>query len=524
MSVSFGYKSLTLAVVAGLAATTAQAAGLDRSGQDVTAFLQDGTYAEFVYTYIDADVAGHDNKVPGGAAVGNYVKGNATGDGAEAYDFFRFGVKADVNDRFSVGVLYDEPFGAAVQYHGDNNFVSQGATGTIQALTAGTALSTVPTQLLQLAGGALNSGNPQLEAFAKSEIKTQLENLVDSKVRPQVEATVKDKILQANPSLSDEMATAAAKNAVTDAMVEKAIADNNLTVTDALVNQTAEQIKRINNVANASEAQKGEGTNVEIRTHNVTGLFGVKLGEKRNFQIYGGPAAQRLNGEVHLRGIAYQGAQGYDAKISTDTAVGWVAGVAYSKPEIALKAALTYRSEIEHDTKIAEVFPAFGDAGVTTKNFSVALPESYNLDFQTGINPTTLLTAKVRYVPWSKFDIKPTTYTEKTGFPIVSYSDDQWVAEVGLGKKLNDKLAVSGSVGYDSGAGNPASTLGPIEGYWSLGLGAKYNVTPEWSVSVGGKYLKFGDATAHLPNGMTAGEFSDNDGFIAGVKLAYQAK
>lgn len=34
-----------------------------------------------------------------------------------------------------------------------------------------------------------------------------------------------------------------------------------------------------------------------------------------------------------------------------------MAGVAYSKPEIALKAALTYRSEIKHDTRMAEHLP-----------------------------------------------------------------------------------------------------------------------------------------------------------------------
>lgn len=39
--------------------------------------------------------------------------------------------------------------------------------------------------------------------------------------------------------------------------------------------------------------------------------------------------------------------------MSPDTAYGWMAGVAYSKPEIALKAALTYRSEIKHDTRMA---------------------------------------------------------------------------------------------------------------------------------------------------------------------------
>ncbi len=446
MSVSFDYKALSLAVVAGLAATTAQAAGLDRSGQDVTAFLQDGTYAEFVYTYIDADVAGHDNGVAGGAALGNYVKGNATGDSAEAYDFFRFGGKADVNDRVSVGVLYDEPFGAAVQYHGDNNFV-QKSSADVQA---GVVSSIV-------------SGTPAQQAQARQLIGAA---------------------------------------------------------------QLAE-----------AQGKVGEGTNVEIRTNNVTGLVGVKLGENRNFQVYGGPAVQRLNGEVHLRGIAYQGAQGYDARISTDTDFGWVAGVAYSKPEIALKAALTYRSEIEHESTIAEVFPlkqALGANPASARNFSVTLPESFNLDFQTGINPTTLLTAKVRYVPWSDFDIRPPAYGDAAErvygkqLPIVSYDKDQWSAEVGLGKRLSDRLAVSGSVGWDSGAGNPTTTLGPIEGYYSVGLGAKYDLTPQWSLAVGGKYLKFGDADAQIPpqvgTSALSGRFEDNDGFIAGVKLAYQAK
>ncbi len=499
MSSTFGYKALSLAVVSALAATSAHSAGLDRSGQDVTAFLQDGTYAEAVYTYIDADVSGHDNGVAAGAATNNYVQGKPTGDSAEDYDFFRFGVKGDLNDRFSVGVLYDEPFGAAVQYSGDNNFVADANSATV----AGVNLISS-----QLANSALPANVKQAVGRIASGITTPQQAQA-------VAAMLKNPTLLAQDSAITSLPAAQ--------QAELQVALSNPAIGQGLADAGA----KLDTVANNATALDGEGTNVEIRTNNVTALVGTKFGEKRNFQIYGGPAAQRLNGEVHLRGIAYQGATGYDAKISTDTSVGWVAGVAYSKPEIALKAALTYRSEIDHETTIAEVFPNVALRGLnpaTTKDFKVTLPESYNLDFQTGVNPTTLLTAKVRYVPWSDFNIKPTRYTEVTGLPIISYSDDQWSAEVGLGKRVSDRLALSGSVGWDSGAGNPVSTLGPIEGYWSLGLGAKYNVTPEWSVSVGGKYLKFGDATANLPNGMTAGEFSDNDGFIAGVKLAYQAK
>mgnify|MGYP002655432536 FL=1 len=460
MSLKFGYKALSLAVFSTLTATAAQAAGLDRSGQDVTAFLQDGTYAEAVYTYIDANVTGKD------------TAGKDTGDIAEAYDFFRYGVKADINDTFSVGVLYDEPFGAAIQYDGNSNFVAdKNATATIFAQA-----------INQATKAQLN------DSFT---YRRAIKPVLDSVKSPQ-------------------RARAVASTLETNSAQAKPIAD------------------RLRAAAAHAEATDGQKTNVEIRTNNLTMLVGAKLGANKNFQIYGGPVAQRVKGEVHLRGPAYQVMTGYDAKIATDTEVGWAAGLAFYKPEIALKAALTYRSEIEHSSEIAETIPVTTYAG--KKDFKVTLPDSWNLDFQTGVNPTTLLTAKVRYVPWSDFDIRPTQYTETTklrypqGLPIISYDKDQWSAEVGLGKRVSDRLAVSGAVGWDSGAGNPASSLGPIKGYYSLGLGARYNVTPEWSLSLGGKYFKFGDAQAQLPTKDTVGNFDSNDGYAVGVKLAYHAK
>lgn len=497
----FNYKTLAVAVGSMGLASTAYSAGLDRSGQDITAFLQDGTYAEAVYTYIDTNVAGHDNGVASGASnEANYIKGNATGNISETYDFFRYGVKADINDRFSVGVIYDEPFGAAIQHpnDGSSNFVSQGGDASIATLTAGTPLAALtPAQINGLASALQN---PVSAPTAQATIAAQVTPLVTAQ-------------LNANPAFGN--LSAAQKTAMIQEEVAKAVAN------------TARSIVGVSNISTTAEAQKGQGTNVEIRTNNATVLMGAKFGPNNNFQVYGGPALQRLNGEVHLRGKAYQQATGYDASISTDTALGWVAGVAYSKPEIALKASLTYRSEIDHKTQIAEVFPALGAVnGTKTQDFEVTLPESYNLDFQTGVSPTMLLTAKVRYVPWSDFAIKPTLYTATTGTPIVAYDKDQWSGEIGLAKKINDKLAISGNVGYDSGAGNPVSTLGPVKGYHSVGLGAKYNLTKEWSISAGAKYLMFGDATAKLPRATDniAGKFEDNDGVIAGVKLAYHSK
>ena len=451
MRTTFHLKTLAVAIATLSVASVTNAAGLDRSGQDVTAFFQDGTYAEAVYTYIDADVSGYDsaNVNPG---QNDYERGNKTGDIAESYDFFRYGVKTDINDTFSVGVLYDEPFGAAAEYT-QSNFVA--------------------------------SNNPQASGG----------ELVGDGVDPQ---------------------TAGA-------------------------------------IALAESATAGENTNVEVRSQSLTGILGMKFGANKNFQIYGGPVAQRIQSETKLRGLAYGPASGYTSNSNPDMDYGYIAGIAYSKPEIALKAALTYRSEIDHDIDISENYPIAGilaqgaalQQGATpaqaaaigaaaanrNSNYEITTPKSVNFDFQTGINPTTLATAKVRWVPWSDFVITPPLYNDVSkrnygpdGLDLVEYEDDQWQVELGLAKRVAPALAISGTVGWDSGAGDPTTSLGPVDGYYSVGLGAKYNVTENWAVSAGGKYLWFGDAKGRLPSGKIVGDFQDNDGYIAGLKISYQGK
>ena len=443
MRATFHLKTLSVAVAALSVASFASAAGLDRSGQDITAFLQDGTYAEAVYTYIDADVSGYDSS-NNNPFDNTYVKGNATGDIAESYDFFRYGVKADINDTFSIGILYDEPFGASAKYEGDNNFVAN-------------------------------------------------ENPADSAAE---------------------------------------FANDPIQPTDP---RQVGAIQAIVGIGEPSTA--GESTQVEVRSESLTAILGAKFGANKEFQIYGGPVAQRVQADIKLRGLAYGPATGYTSNINPDQDYGWLAGVSYSKPEIALKAALTYRSEIDHDADIFESYPLAGVLSggalpaTRTGKIDITTPESVNFDFQTGVSPTMLATAKVRWVPWSDFALTPPLYNQvstsaarPSGLDLVEYEDDQWQVELGLAKRVAPALAISGTVGWDSGAGDPTTSLGPIDGYYSVGLGAKYNVTPEWAVSAGGKYLWFGDAKGQLPTDKIVGDFQDNDGFILGMKLSYQGK
>lgn len=441
---SFQLRSLAVAVATISAMPLAYGAGLDRSGQNSSAFIEQGTFAYVDYVYIDPTVKGTDTSQ------------NKVNDFAQSHNSVNFGAKTDINDAISIGVYYDQPWGADVKHSGNSRFVSNANPNTTISETTNGAI-TSQTQLFQAINNAGGTTSPNAQS---------------------------------------------------------------LTVTAG--------------IAQVANSQAGQVTEVKVDSQNFTALVGAKLGQNKNFHVYGGPAFQKLEGEVHLRGSAYRTATGYDAHFFPSSKVGWVAGVGFSKPEIALKASLTYRSEIEHEVEIAETMPILrfqpeATASQTVKR-KITTPESYNLDFQTGLNPTTLLSAKVRYVPWGDFQIVPPLYNKASkqvapnGLALVSYKDDAWSGEIGLGKRLTPKLAVSGSVGYDSGAGNPATTLGPVKGYWNFGLGARYNLTPEWSISGGAKYLKFGNATGQLPDGTNVGEFSDNDGMIYGVRLAYQKK
>ena len=481
---SFKISSLALAVATLSTVSIANAAGLDRSTQPSWAFTEQGTFAYVEHITIAPTIEGKDNaKVATTDA--NFTAGRNVPDMAEDYQFLNFGAKADVNDTISVGAFFDQPWAADVEFSGDNNFV-------------GTPTAVIADNTNQVYSGA-------------AQLLTAI-NRANNPNAPAVSVTSADDYTNAVDTAQKGIETLKNNGQTTTAtaLAEKLKTLQTRAATASFVN---------NNLSQVTGA-----TNVSISSQNFTGLLGVKLGEKKNIQIYGGPTIQRLEGDVHLRGNAYKAASGYDANITRDTAYGWMAGIAYLKPEIALKAALTYRSEIDHDVTLTENFPALGAAGVGTNEITITTPKSVNLDFQTGINPTTLLTAKARWVPWSDFAIKPTIYGKASGLNLVSYDDDAWTAEVGLGKKLSPQLAISGAVGYDSGAGNPITSLGPVEGNWNVGLGAKYNLTPEWAVSGGVKYLMFGDAKAKLPDGSIVGDFQDNDGWVYGLRLSYQKK
>ena len=289
-------------------------------------------------------------------------------------------------------------------------------------------------------------------------------------------------------------------------------------------------------------------TAVEVDSQNLSFIFGYQ--PNKHFNFYAGPVYQTVKGNLQLRGLGYGGNDqfgGYNADIKETGDLGWLAGAAYQIPDIALKASITYRSEIDHKVMVDESsLAAPGLNAGTAINMNnglgkteITTPQSVNLDLQSGIMANTVAFANVRWVNWKDFSIRPHAFgiasniaganpaiNKPNGFDLVAYTDDQWSINTGIGRKLNDQWAGNVSVGYDTGAGNPVSTLGPTEGYWNLGVGVQYSPTPATFISGGVKYFWLGDAKAQAasqfdtPNYVA--EFEDNNAIAYGLKLGYR--
>ncbi|MDW4497768.1 outer membrane protein transport protein [Sulfitobacter sp. D35] len=363
-------KSLyTSAAALAFGATAAHAGAIDRSGQSVAVLFEEGRYVEFSLGSINPDVSGTGSVLLGGGE---------SGDMAPSYLQFGAAYKADINDQWSYALIYDQPFGADVDYPGGTGYFAQGSTA-------------------------------------------------------------------------------------------------------------------------------------ELDSHALTGILRYKM--PSNVSFYGGIRAQSLEAKSNIPFVA-----GYTGEGDRDWGVGYLAGVAYERPDIALRISLTYNSEITHKLDTTESSLVLG--GPNTSVTEVDTPQSVNLEFQTGIAEDTLLFGGVRWADWSDFDITPADYQTLTGGSLVSYNDDVYTWSLGVGRRINDNWSVAASVGYEEQNGGFFTNLGPTDGMTSVGLSAVYT-EGNMKITSGVRYSWIGDTETRAGAVEPAGTFDGNDAIGFGVKVGY---
>lgn len=268
------------------------------------------------------------------------------------------------------------------------------------------------------------------------------------------------------------------------------------------------------------------GANAELTSEAVTTIARYKF--NRNFSVHGGLRYQRLAADAFIPYITLPAGPlagtPYSVSGKRDDGWGYLLGVAYERPDIALRVALTYNSAVTHDLDTTED-SAIGIGRSSTTE--VETPQSVNLAFQTGIAEDTLLFGSVRWVDWSEFEIRPADYDTVTGTlaggagsALVSYEDDRITYNLGIGRRFTEKWAGRVSVGYEPQSGNFASNLGPTDGIWSLGLGAAYTLD-NVELSGGVRYAWIGDAETEVGPFSPAASFEDNHAVGVGFKLAF---
>ncbi|UWQ17011.1 OmpP1/FadL family transporter [Jannaschia sp. M317] len=384
--------------------------------------------------------------------------GGATGtyDAGRSYSSYSWSFANEVNDRFSYAVIGDQPFGADIFYN--DNPLTSNLGGTTADLSSD-AISFIGkyqfTDRVSVFGGlrAEQAGG-----------RVALNGLAYANAIPA--AGVARAINAANPNAG-----------VTTAAVGGALQFAN-------GNQNAQTQAAFNQVAAA-------------------------VGGPANF------AAAVATPFGQARG-AFQATGGYSVELEQDWGVGLTLGAAYEIPEIALRLAVTYHSEVEHSTNTSEILGPVGGAAAIPGTLTFNSPQSVNIDFQTGVNEKTLVLASMRWTDWDDFDVIPQTL----GADLANI-DDSYRWTLGVARRFSPELVGLASLTYEKdGGGATISPLGPTDGQIGLSIGARYT-KGNLNVSGGINYTKVGDAFAGV-GGQPVASFTDGSAVGVGLRVAYK--
>ncbi|MDJ0641119.1 MAG: outer membrane protein transport protein [Paracoccaceae bacterium] len=251
------------------------------------------------------------------------------------------------------------------------------------------------------------------------------------------------------------------------------------------------------------------GAGADLNSFAVTGI--AKYQATDAVSVYGGLRFQQVSGTVSGVPVTSPPAPGtpFDLDAANSTEIGYVIGVAWEKPEIAARVALTYESERTHTFDTQETFGAIGPIPGT---MDTTIPQAVTLEFQTGVAEDTLVFGSVRWVEWTAFDITP----PNLGAALVSYADDRTTYTLGVGRRFNETWSGAVSISHEETTSSPVGNLGPTNGFSSVGLGATYTMD-NMKISGGVRYVDLGDATTTT----IGSRFTDNSAIVGGIRIGF---
>lgn len=214
-----------------------------------------------------------------------------------------------------------------------------------------------------------------------------------------------------------------------------------------------------------------------------------------------------------LAASAPAGSLAYSAATESDTQTGWIAGAAYQRPEIALRVALTYEQGFTHSFGTTETLPAVAIVGAQSVT-DIEMPDTWTLDFQTGVAPGTLVFGSIRYADWSVWEVRPAGFESVFGTEVTDFDNPVTTYRIGIGRQVTDNLSMFARATYEASNGGIASRLYPTDGTTGLGLGGTYTMGNS-EITAGVEYQWLGDAETS-----DGTEFAGNTAMGFGITFA----
>lgn len=186
--------------------------------------------------------------------------------------------------------------------------------------------------------------------------------------------------------------------------------------------------------------------------------------------------------------------------LQDDSAFGYRLGAAYEIKEYALRAELMYRSQVDH--KATGEFTlesaglgavALGGAAVGTvldARGSGSLPQSLELNLQSGIAPGWLAFGSVKWTDWSVLQTLNYNIDNLGDFEKNFFWKDGWTVTAGVGHQFNEKVSGALQLTWDSGVGTGADIMSDT---WTLGAGVQ--------IKAGPGQLRLGGAVTYMTSG-----------------------
>lgn len=499
---------LSGAILATLCPTMVFAAALDRSGQSMSGFLQPDNYIDFSYSTLDADLSGYVRTEGAGEGIdkdtngwnmptsergnlGGELAGSTLSDIAKRFGVANATLKLQINDQLSLGVMYDQPYGAKSGYStSDQRHDRIRPSGSI------------PLGIENYNAAENYGAFHSIHGATEVDINTHNLSLV----------------LGYHPL-------------------------DRVTVYGGLAYQTMEGGVKLR--GSAYGPLGGYLCNTQTNPITMCSTFKEKGTGERPLLGIQDPRKDYLGYEADfgkdsgfgmILGAAYQIPEiALRASVTYRSKIEYEVNAKERMPEVIADGLPL----LHPGWHIGDKIDALGTKYVYSEGkTTMSTPQSINLDLQSGIMANTLAYVNFRWVDWSDFTIEPhkisvlsKSITEgqgkgSDGFKLIAYAEDQLSVTFGVARKLDEKLALTLIGGWDSGVGEFTTTLGPSRGFWSAGIGGQYSFTPKTFVQAGARYFWIGDAKSQSASWYGTdrydGKFEDNTALGMSVKIAHR--